>query len=92
MFPSRFLAVPLLALAFSLPLSANAQIPMGSPLPMDPNVTVGELENGLRYYIRQNSQPENRAELRLVVNAGSVLGRHAARSCSPRRAHGVQWH
>ena len=73
MFPSRFLAVPLLALAFSLPLSANAQIPMGSPLPMDPNVTVGELENGLRYYIRQNSQPENRAELRLVVNAGSVL-------------------
>ena len=73
MLPSRSVFVPLLALIFSLPLSANAQIPMGSPLPMDPDVTVGELENGLRYYIRQNSQPENRAELRLVVNAGSVL-------------------
>ena len=73
MLPPRSVFVPLLALIFSLPLSANAQIPMGSPLPMDPDVTVGELENGLRYYIRQNSQPENRAELRLVVNVGSVL-------------------
>lgn len=42
-------------------------------IPIDPRVTVGQFENGLRYYIRENSQPENRAELRLVVNAGSVL-------------------
>jgi zinc protease len=27
----------------------------------------------LRYYIRQNQKPEKRAELRLVVNAGSIL-------------------
>ncbi len=33
----------------------------------------GELENGFRYLIRQNEKPEERAELRLVVNAGSVL-------------------
>lgn len=43
------------------------------PLPQDPAVTVGTLENGLRYYIRVNDQPEARAELRLVVNAGSIL-------------------
>jgi len=43
------------------------------PLPQDPDVTVGTLENGLRYYIRVNDQPETRAELRLVVNAGSIL-------------------
>ncbi len=42
-------------------------------IPIDPRVTVGQFENGLRYYIRENSQPENRAELHLVVNAGSVL-------------------
>jgi zinc protease len=42
-------------------------------LPIDPKVTVGTLENGLKYYVRQNKQPENRAELRLVVNAGSIL-------------------
>jgi zinc protease len=43
------------------------------PLPVDPKVRVGTLPNGLRYYIRQNKKPEKRAELRLVVNAGSVL-------------------
>ena len=42
-------------------------------LPTDPNVTVATLENGLRYYIRVNGRPEKRAELRLVVNVGSVL-------------------
>jgi zinc protease len=42
-------------------------------LPTDTAVTVGTLPNGLRYYVRHNSRPEKRAELRLVVNAGSVL-------------------
>ncbi len=44
-----------------------------APLPFDPAVTVGTLSNGMRYYIRENHKPEKRAELRLVVNAGSVL-------------------
>ena len=43
------------------------------PLPFDPAVTIGTLPNGMRYYIRENHKPEKRAELRLVVNAGSVL-------------------
>ncbi|HLV24981.1 MAG TPA: insulinase family protein, partial [Gemmatimonadales bacterium] len=43
------------------------------PLPFDPLVRRGRLENGLTWYIRPNSRPENRAELRLVVNAGSIL-------------------
>ena len=42
-------------------------------VPVDPLITVGRLPNGLRYYIRENRQPQARAELRLVVNAGSVL-------------------
>ena len=42
-------------------------------LPFDPLTEVGELENGLRWYIRSNQEPENRAELRLVLNAGSLL-------------------
>lgn len=41
--------------------------------PVDPLITVGRLGNGLRYYIRENKKPENRAELRLVVNVGSIL-------------------
>ena len=54
------------------PLSAPAQQPTGT-VPRDSSVVVGTLPNGLRYYIRENGRPEKRAELRLVVNAGSVL-------------------
>jgi zinc protease len=43
------------------------------PLPLDPAVRKGRLDNGLTFYIRQNTEPRNRAELRLVVDAGSVL-------------------
>lgn len=43
------------------------------PLPVDPALKVGKLDNGLTYYIRQNTEPRNRAELALVVNAGSIL-------------------
>jgi zinc protease len=42
-------------------------------IPVDPLITTGQLPNGLRYYVRGNNRPENRAELRLVVNAGSIL-------------------
>ncbi len=42
-------------------------------LPVDPQVTIGTLDNGLTYYVRVNQRPENRAELRLIVRAGSVL-------------------
>ena len=46
---------------------------MSDPLPNDPDVITGKLENGLTYYVRHNSEPKNRANLMLVVNAGSVL-------------------
>ena len=52
--------------------TANAAS-LGVKLPVDPKVRIGTLPNGLRYYIRQNAKPEKRAELRLVVNAGSIL-------------------
>jgi len=44
-----------------------------APLPLDPQITIGKLSNGLTYYIRENKKPENRAELRLAVNVGSIL-------------------
>ena len=42
-------------------------------MPVDTQITQGTLPNGLRYYVRANKKPEKRAELRLVVKAGSVL-------------------
>ena len=45
---------------------------MEASLPFDPNVRTGKLDNGMVYYIRKNAKPENRIELRLAVNAGSM--------------------
>ena len=42
-------------------------------LPVDPNVVIGKLDNGLTYYIRKNTKPEKRVELRMAVNAGSMM-------------------
>ena len=42
-------------------------------LPVDPQVRIGKLSNGLTYYIRKNLKPEDKVELRLVINAGSIL-------------------
>ncbi len=42
-------------------------------IPFDSTVIKGKLENGLTYYIKHNEKPKNKAELRLVVNAGSIL-------------------
>lgn len=42
------------------------------PLPLDPNVRTGKLENGLTYYIRQNKQPENRADFYIAQKVGSM--------------------
>jgi zinc protease len=56
-----------------VPLVPNRRFSLDDPLPVDPRVRIGVLSNGLTYYIRRNETPEKRAELRLVVNAGSVL-------------------
>ena len=42
-----------------------------NPLPNDPEVRVGKLENGLTYYIRHNEQPAQRAEFYLATNVGA---------------------
>jgi zinc protease len=74
---SRLFVFALLAvLAAPTAVTAAPETPLPGPdqtLPVDPAVRIGHLANGLTYYIRANHKPENRAELRLVVNAGSVL-------------------
>ncbi len=73
---SLVLSLPGLLLLFpvrSLVAQGAGAADLARPLPMDSLYTVGTLDNGLRYYIRVNQRPEKRAELRLVVNAGSVL-------------------
>lgn len=52
---------------------AATTAPLSMPLPLDPQVVSGRFANGLQYFIRVNKEPANRAELRLAVNAGSLL-------------------
>ena len=61
-----------IAAPFGPPLLAQQHSP-DDPIPPDPEVVTGTLANGLTYFIHENDEPENRAELRLVVNAGSIL-------------------
>ena len=53
-------------------VSSYAQYKLTDRVPVDPNVKVGKLANGLTYYIRKNVKPEKKLELRLAVNVGSV--------------------
>ena len=77
---ARALGFPLLAAALLCVAPLAAQSPAAAPplalsdaMPTDPQIGRGTLPNGLRYYVRANRKPEKRAELRLVVKAGSIL-------------------
>ena len=72
--PHIFLAVAALFLGTTALWGQTPQVDLSldAALPQDPAVRVGLLDNGMTYYIRENSHPENRAELRLAVRAGSL--------------------
>ena len=58
------------ALAGSM-IVVSAQSP--SPLPVDPDVRIGRLDNGLTYYIRHNGLPEKQADFYIAQKVGSIL-------------------
>lgn len=49
------------------------QMPQLTPLPLNPEVKSGKLENGLTYYILHNEQPKNRANFYIAQKVGSTL-------------------
>ena len=71
--------VPAILLSFLLAANFIAASPaqvapsLSETIPVEREITIGRLPNGLRYYVRNNKKPEKRAELRLVVKTGSVL-------------------
>lgn len=58
----------LLALTSSVTLTAQ-EMPT---IPVDPDVRIGKLDNGLTYYIRHNNWPEQRAEFYIAQRVGSI--------------------
>ena len=43
------------------------------PIPIDKDVRIGKLDNGLTYYIRKNDLPEHQANFYIVQKVGSIL-------------------
>ncbi|MBR1448866.1 MAG: insulinase family protein [Prevotella sp.] len=64
----RIFAVALLFVAGSTAMMAQ-QMP---PIPVDQDVKIGKLDNGLTYYIRHNAWPEQRAEFYIAQRVGSI--------------------
>ena len=54
---------------FNAAYGQQMQLP---PIPVDPNVRIGHLDNGLTYYIRHNEKPENRVEFYIAQKVGSI--------------------
>lgn len=52
-------------------ISASAQMPQ--PLPLDPKIKTGKLDNGLTYYVAKNSEPKGQAEFYIAQKVGAIL-------------------
>ena len=61
------------SLILFLAVNVGLQAQESENIPISPKVKMGKLDNGLTYYIRNNERPEDKLELRLVINAGSIL-------------------
>jgi zinc protease len=66
------LFLPLIA-AVLLSLSLNGQTDLSAPVPVDPAIRTGKLDNGLTYFIRYNKEPEKRASFYFIQNVGALL-------------------
>ncbi len=62
-----------LLLIITLLLTFTGNLLSQKLIPPDPSIKIGKLSNGLTYYIKYNSRPEKRAELRMAVKVGSVV-------------------
>lgn len=54
-------------------------LPLSKKIPLPGEYITGQFDNGLHFYIRQNEQPRNRVEIRLILRAGSLLEEESQR-------------
>ena len=72
--------IPMTLLAYGCNTAPNitetkteTKLKYSGDIPIDPLIVKGQLENGVNYLIRKNAKPANRVDIRLVINAGSIL-------------------
>jgi|WetSurMetagenome_2_1015567.scaffolds.fasta_scaffold00319_9 zinc protease len=52
---------------------AFARADLNKSAPVDPDIRIGKLDNGLTYFIRKNKEPEKRASFYFIQNVGAIL-------------------
>ena len=72
----RFFIIMGAMLCVALSASAQQQMP---PIPVDPAVRIGKLDNGLTYYIRHNAEPAGQANFYIAQKVGSILENESQR-------------
>lgn len=62
----------LMMLAVAAFAAAGATAQMNQPIPADPEVRTGKLENGMTYYIRHNEKPKGQADFYILHDVGAI--------------------
>ena len=70
---NKLKSVLVLIAAFIAAGIINAQPDFSGPAPVDPEIRIGKLDNGLTYFIRHNREPEKRASFYIIQNVGAIL-------------------
>lgn len=68
----KYVIITILLLSSYIGITQTEYTDLNKAIATDPSVKVGKLANGLTYYLKHNAKPENKAELRLVLNVGST--------------------
>ncbi|MGI5914143.1 MAG: M16 family metallopeptidase [Bacteroidales bacterium] len=67
----KFLSAVVLLIAMMTAVFAQDEADLR--VPIDPDIRMGTLENGITYYIKENHEPANRASFYLIRNVGAVM-------------------
>ncbi len=62
----------LMMLAVAAFAAAGAMAQMNQPIPADPELRTGKLENGMTYYIRHNDKPKGQADFYILHDVGAI--------------------
>ena len=62
----------LMMLAVAAFAAGSAVAQMNQPIPVDPEVRTGKLENGMTYYIRHNEKPKGQADFYILHDVGAI--------------------
>ena len=52
---------------------ALAEVNLEKKIPFDEDIRYGILDNGLTYYVKENQNPKNKAQIHLIIKAGSLM-------------------